>query len=197
MHHSQTSKRCSVAAQQHSQLWPFNILQLRFIPLHLLLSQKMLTNLSNHFCNMLRRATARHTICHVSLHTVNIYLLKLDCSANTYFCRLGHMCARRRLSNWVWAIRTRQLWDAAGTSCCWQGVVETAWLLPLHVVQVPRYSQSSNGVEFAIVHQAVVSAASHSHPGHKVPVVQQGHVAPNISHHHTWLCPTWNNSRDS
>lgn len=90
MHHSQTSKRCSVAPQQHSQLWPFNMLPLRFIPLHLLLSQKMLTNLSNHFCNMLHHTSACHAICHVSLLSVNIYLLKLDCSASTHFCRIVH-----------------------------------------------------------------------------------------------------------
>lgn len=195
MHHSQTSKRFSVAPQQHSQLWPLNMLQLRFIPLHLLLSQKMLTNLSNHFCNMLHRTTACHAICHVLLHSVNIYLLKLDCSANTYFCRLVHMRAQRWLSNPVWAVCSRQL-GAAGGVCCRQCVVETAWLLPLHVVQVPWHTQPSYGVEFAIVHQAVVPAASHSHPGHQIPVVQQGHVAPNISHHHAWLRATWNNNKD-
>ncbi len=100
IHHSQTSKRRSVAPQQHSQLWPFNMLRLRFIPLHLLLSQKMLTNLSDHFCNMLHRTTARHTICHISLRSVNIYLLKLDCSASTYFCRIVRTRSLRWLSNW-------------------------------------------------------------------------------------------------
>lgn len=195
MHHSQTSKRCSVAPQQHSQLGPFNILQLRFIPLHLLLSQKMLTNLSNHFCNMLHRTTARSAICHVSLHSVNIYLPKLDCSANTYFCGLVHMRAQRWLSDRVWAVCRRQLWDTAGVCCCWQCVVEAAWLLPLHMVQVPWYTQSPDGVEFAVVHQTVVSAASHRHPGHQIPVVQKGHVAPDISHHDTGLCPTLKNNK--
>lgn len=100
MCHSQTSKRRSVAPQQHSQLWPFNMLRLGFIPLHLLLSQKMLTNLSNHFCNMLHHSTACHTICHVSLRSVNIYLLKLDCSASTYFCRIVHSRTLWWLSSW-------------------------------------------------------------------------------------------------
>lgn len=59
--------------------------------------------------------------------------------------------------------------------------------LPLHVVQVARHAQSSDGVELPVVHQAVVSAAGHRHPRHQVPVVQQRHVAPDVGHHHTRL----------
>lgn len=91
--HSKTSTRRSVAPQKLSQLWPFYLLRFRFIPLHLLLSQKMLTNMSHHFCNMLHRSTACHTICRVSLRRVNIYLLGLHRSANAYFCK---NCAHAR-----------------------------------------------------------------------------------------------------
>lgn len=61
--------------------------------------------------------------------------------------------------------------------------------LPLHVVQVPQDAQASDGVELAVVDQAAVSAAGHRHPGHQVPVVQQGHVAPHVRHHHARVCP--------
>lgn len=47
----------------------------------------MLRNLSNPFCNMLHRTTACHTICHVLLCSVNIYLLELYCSASPYWPR--------------------------------------------------------------------------------------------------------------
>lgn len=182
MHHSQTSKRCSVAPQQHSQLWPFNMLRLRFIPLHLLLSQKMLTNLSNHFCNVLLHYCTPHHLprfaaqceclfaqtgllsIHLLLPTCPHVAVKLDlCRVGLCGCQLGATV----------------------------GVVENQSLLPFYMVQVPWHSQPSNGVEFPIVHQAVVSAASHSHPGHQVPVIQQRHVAPNVSHHHPRLCTTW------
>lgn len=48
----------------------------------------MLTNLSRHFCNMLHHTTACRTICHISLHGVNVYLLKPDCSASPYFWKI-------------------------------------------------------------------------------------------------------------
>lgn len=60
--------------------------------------------------------------------------------------------------------------------------------LPLHMVQVSQHAQASNGVELAVVYQAAVSAAGHRHPWNQVPVVQQGHVAPHVSHHHPWVC---------
>lgn len=63
-------------------------------------------------------------------------------------------------------------------------------LLPLHVVQVPRHAQSSDGVQLAVIHEAVVSAARHRHPRHQVPVVEEGHVAPHVGHHHTRLRAT-------
>lgn len=63
------------ATPRHLQLWPFSILQLCSGPLHPLLTWKMLTNLSDHFCNMLHRTTACHTICHILLCRVNIYPL--------------------------------------------------------------------------------------------------------------------------
>lgn len=167
------------------------MLQFKFIPLHLLLSQKMLTNLSHHFCNMLHHATACHTICHVSLCGVNIYLLKLDCSASTYFCRIVCCFFPRWLSNMGsgCAVIT---WELLNVSIVWrQASIDFVRLLPLHMVQVPWHAQSSDGVEFAVVNQAVVPAARHRHPRHQIPVVQQGHVAPYISHHHTRLCATW------
>lgn len=155
------------------------------------LSQKMLTNMSHHFCNMLHHSTACHTICHVSLHSVNIYLLKLDCSATTYFCRILRTRVLRWLSNPSSSCALTS-WELLEMFIVWrQAAVDFRWLLPLNMVQVPWHAQSSDGVEFPVVHQAVVSAASHCHPGHQIPVVQQGHVAPYISHHHTRLCTTW------
>lgn len=59
------------------------------------------------------------------------------------------------------------------------------------MVQVSSHPESSNSVEFAIIHQAVVPAARDSHPGHQVPVVQKWHVAPHICHCYPWLCTTW------
>lgn len=56
--------------------------------------------MSHHFCNMPHRSAACHTICHVSLRRVNMYLLRPRRSANAYFCK---NCARahvqRRLSS--------------------------------------------------------------------------------------------------
>lgn len=63
--------------------------------------------------------------------------------------------------------------------------------LPLHMVQVSQHTQASDGVELAIVDQAAVSAAGHRHPWDQVPVVQQGHVAPDVSHHHPRICAPW------
>lgn len=94
-----------------------------------------------------------------------------------------------------WSVHTRgvrDFWDCESPAASCRRNRRAACFLPLHVVQVPWYSQSSDGVEFAVVHQAVVSAARHRHPGHQIPVVQQGHVAPHISQHHTGLCATWN-----
>uniref|UniRef100_A0A3Q2TQ55 ATPase family AAA domain-containing protein 2 n=1 Tax=Fundulus heteroclitus TaxID=8078 RepID=A0A3Q2TQ55_FUNHE len=58
------------------------------------------------------------------------------------------------------------------------------------LVEVPRYAQSSYGVQFPVIHQAVVSAASHGHAGHQIPVVQEGHVTPDVGHHHARLSAT-------
>lgn len=146
----------------------FNIPRPRFTPLHLFtLRKKMLRNLSNPFCNMLHRTTACHTICHVLL-CMWIFI----CSN----CTAQHPPTDRADQALTRQPRQR----------CF------AWLLPLHVVQVPRYAQSADRVQLAVVHQAVVPTASHGHPGHQIPVVQKRHVAPHISHHHTWLCATCN-----
>lgn len=142
----------------------------------------MLTNLSHHFCNMLHHTTACCTICHVLLCGVNIYLLKPDCSACTYYCKTA--CRSE--------VAVEYGFELLKVSIVWrQASADFVWPLPLHMVQIPRHAQSSDGVEFAVVYQAVVSAARHRHPRHQVPVVQQGHVAPYISHHHTRLCATW------
>lgn len=95
--HSQTSERRSATPQQHSLLRL--LLRLRFIPLHLSLSRKMLTNLSHHFSNMLHQTTACYTICHVLQHSVNIYLFKPYCSASSHFCKTVRSRALRWLSN--------------------------------------------------------------------------------------------------
>lgn len=167
------------------QLWPFNMPRLGFIPLHLFaLAEKTLTNLSEHSCNMLRHTTACRAICHVSLHSVNIYLL-------------GPGFAQRPTS---FTDTSSESGSEASVSVRPQPEAPVVWklkddYLPLHVVQVPRHAQASDGVEFAVVHQAVVSAASHRHAGHQVPVVQQRHVAPDVSHHHSRLCSTWKRER--
>lgn len=127
--HSQTSKRHSVVPQL-SQLWPFNMLQLRFIPLHLLLSQKMLTNLSNHFCNMLTallHATPSATFAvqceylfsqtgFLSIHL----LLRNHCHAPGDGCQTGFNAVQDcAFTSW-------EMLEVFGV--CGQAAVETAWL---------------------------------------------------------------------
>lgn len=63
--------------------------------------------------------------------------------------------------------------------------------LPFHMVDVACHADPSNGIDFPIVHQAVVSTPWDGHAGHEVPVVQQGHVTPDIGQRDTRLHPAW------
>ena len=56
--------------------------------------------------------------------------------------------------------------------------------LPLHVVHVARHAKSPEGVNLPIVDKAVVPAAGDRHSGDEVPVIEQGHVAPDIGQRH-------------
>lgn len=56
--------------------------------------------------------------------------------------------------------------------------------LPLHVVHVARHTDSPEGVNLPIVDKAVVPTAGDRHPGDEVPVIKQGHVAPDVGQRH-------------
>lgn len=56
--------------------------------------------------------------------------------------------------------------------------------LPLHVVHVACHTEAPEGVNLPIVDKAVVPTAGDRHSGDEVPVIQQGHVAPDVSQHH-------------
>lgn len=56
--------------------------------------------------------------------------------------------------------------------------------LPLHVVHVACHAKSPEGVNLPIVDKAVVPAAGDRHSGDEVPVIEQGHVAPDIGQRH-------------
>lgn len=170
--HSQTStEKCSAAPHNTPEHAPHSHSFLCSFCFHL--KQKTIP------ANFATRCTGS-TICHVSVYLQRICLLL-----------------------WLNSVKNGGGSQTPGSSCAvasWEqlevsGCLEAGWLaglLPLHVVQVPWHAQASDGVEFAVVHQAVVSAAGHRHPGHQIPVVQQGHVAPHVSHHHTGLCAAWN-----
>lgn len=52
--------------------------------------------------------------------------------------------------------------------------------LPFHVVDIACHTDPSNGINFPVVHQTVVSTPWDRHAGHEVPVIEQGHVTPDI-----------------
>ena len=56
--------------------------------------------------------------------------------------------------------------------------------LPLHVVHIACHTKSPEGVNLPVVYKAVVPAAGDRHPGDEVPVIEQGHVAPDIGQRH-------------
>lgn len=62
--------------------------------------------------------------------------------------------------------------------------VVTVASLPLHVVHVARHAQSPEGVNLPIVDKAIVPTAGDRHSGDEVPVIEQGHVAPDIGQRH-------------
>lgn len=62
--------------------------------------------------------------------------------------------------------------------------VMTLASLPLHVVHVARHAESPEGVNLPVVYKAVVPTAGDRHPGDEVPVIEQGHVAPDIGQRH-------------
>lgn len=56
--------------------------------------------------------------------------------------------------------------------------------LPLHVIHVACHSKSPKSVNLPIIDKTIVATARDSHSGDQVPVIQQGHVAPDISQCH-------------
>lgn len=63
------------------------------------------------------------------------------------------------------------------------------------MVNVACHTDPSNGINFAIVHQTVMSTPWHCHAGHEVPVIEQGHVTPDISQRDTRLHAAWGEKR--
>lgn len=77
------------------------------------------------------RTTACHTICHISLRSVNIYFLKLDFSASTYFC--GIIDTRLEMAVKLgWGLHRTlhspagRCWRCLWTACCWDCVTLTS-----------------------------------------------------------------------
>lgn len=65
------------------------------------------------------------------------------------------------------------------------------FFLPFHMVNVACHTDPSNGINFPIVHQTVMSTPWDCHAGHEVPVIEQGHVTPDISERDTRLHAAW------
>lgn len=81
------------------------------------------------------------------------------------------------------------------TACVWYGFFFEFWVgffLPFHMVNVACHTDPSNGINFAVIHQAVVSTPGDCHAGHEVPVIQQGHVTPDVGQRDARLHPAWN-----
>lgn len=109
------------------------MLRLRFISLHLLLSQKMLTNLSNHFCNML--AALLHATPSATFRcAVWIFIFSNWIAQHPPTFAESSTRAWRWLSNWgkgCKELRIHQLGAAGGvcclwTACCWDCVTLTS-----------------------------------------------------------------------
>lgn len=91
------------------------MLQLKFIPLHLFF---LLTNLSNHFCNMLHRTTARHTICHcITAQREYLFAQTVLFRIHLILLRFVHEapCSHPAGSCWRCFV---VLWDASCRSVC-------------------------------------------------------------------------------
>lgn len=65
------------------------------------------------------------------------------------------------------------------------------FFLPFHMVNVACHTDPSNGINLPIVHQTVMSTPWDCHAGHEVPVIEQGHVTPDISQRDTRLHAAW------